>query len=185
MNNERFNLLPRSRRRALVYDHVLRLGVVTMLLVVVLTFIAAVLLIPTYTFLTAGLSAKGAYLASLETASSSPEENALPARLALFSRNVASLTDLKKNPSASAIMRETLSIPHRGIAINNFSYARGATTTKPSIVMIAGTAATRDALRSYQTALQGASFVRLAKLPVSAYAKETDIAFTISVTLRP
>jgi hypothetical protein len=38
-------------------------------------------------------------------------------------------------------------------------------------------------LRSYQLALQGASFARAVDLPVSAYAKDADIAFTVTITL--
>jgi len=48
-----------------------------------------------------------------------------------------------------------------------------------------GIAATRDALRNYQIALQNAAFARAADLPVSAYAKDSNISFNITITLKP
>jgi len=53
------------------------------------------------------------------------------------------------------------------------------------ILSVSGTAANREALRTYQLALQGAPFTLTAALPVSAYAKDSDIAFTITITLSP
>jgi hypothetical protein len=55
----------------------------------------------------------------------------------------------------------------------------------PGTLSVSGIAVTRGALRAYQLALQSAPFAVAANLPVSAYAKDTDIAFTITVTLTP
>ncbi len=47
---------------------------------------------------------------------------------------------------------------------------------------VSGMAATRDALRQYATALGGLPYVSKADLPISAYAKDSDITFTITLT---
>ena len=81
-------------------------------------------------------------------------------------------------------MRAVLAISHPGITLSGFDYVPGA-GKNPGTLAISGTAATRDTLRNYQTALQSAPFAVTANLPVSAYAKDTGIPFSITVTLAP
>ena len=184
MHNELTNLLPDGRQRALRRDYFMRFGVVVAILVAVLTLAAAVLLLPTYVFLTASARAGKARLANIESTLSSPDESALSAQLTALSNSAAILSTLAGTRSVSAIMRDVLAIPRPGIALSSFSYMAIA-GKKQNTLALSGIAMTRDALRNYQLALQGASFARSADLPVSAYAKDMDIAFTITVTLAP
>ncbi len=184
MHSELTNLLPLERRHALRRSYFLRLGVVALLFASALTLAAAVLLLPTYVFLVNSYHAKEARLASIESTLSSSDETALSAQLAALSNDAATLVALENAPSASATIRAALATPRPGITLSGISYTP-ATGTAAGTLVLSGTAASRDTLRSYQLALQGASFARSADLPVSAYAKDTDIAFTITVTLAP
>jgi hypothetical protein len=49
-------------------------------------------------------------------------------------------------------------------------------------MMITGSAATRTALQSFKEELASLPFVTSADLPISAFAKESDIPFSITVT---
>ena len=184
MPDERTNLLPEERRRALRRDYFLRLGVVSIVFLTLLTAVAAILLLPTYVFLTESAHTKEARLAGIESTLSSSDQAALSAQLAALSDDAATLEALASAPSVSTTVRNVLAISHPGITLFNFAYAPP-TSKSPSIFAISGMAATRDALRSYQVALQGAPFALSADLPVSAYAKDTDIPFTITMTLTP
>ena len=184
MPNELTNLLPPERQRVFRRDYFLRLSVVTLFLFTVLIFVAAILLLPTYVFLTKSGYAKEVRLASIEKTFSSSEEEELSVQLASLSRDVATLTALVNTPSISKILLEVLAVPRPGISLNNFVYT-AATGKNPGTISIYGTAVTRDVLRNYQTALTSATFVSAADLPVSAYAKDADIEFTIDVTLAP
>lgn len=184
MRNELTNLLPHGRQRAIRRDYFIRLSVVIILVVTALSLAAAVLLLPTYVFLAASESAGKAHLASIESALSSSDDSALSAQLSALSRNAAILSALADAPSASSIMRAILAISHPGIILSGFIYSP-ATDKSQSTLAISGVAATRDALRNYQLTLQGAPFARSADLPVSAYAKDSAITFTITVTLAP
>lgn len=184
MRSELTNLLPLERRRALRRSYFLRLGVVTLLFTSVLTLAAASLLLPTYVFLVNSYHAKEARLANIESTLSSSDETALSVQLAALSNDAATLTALENAPSASAIIRAALATPRPGVILSDISYTPAAGTTLGTLAL-SGTAASRDTLRSYQLALQSASFARSADLPVSDYAKDTDIAFTITVTLAP
>lgn len=184
MQNEFTNLLPPERQRALARDYYLRLGVVVIILLSILIFAAAVMLLPTYVFLTQSMSAKGARLATIESSLSSANEKELSARLAALASDAEILTALASTPSASRIIRTALAVPRPGVTLSGFGYTP-AVKKVPGTLTISGIAATRDALRSYQLALQGAAFALSAVLPVSAYAKDNNITFVITVTLSP
>jgi hypothetical protein len=184
MPNELTNLLPADRRHSLHRDYVLRLGVVAALLASTLTVIAGVLLIPTYIFLSNSARTKEDRLATIEASLSSVSEKTLSDRLAALSADAATLTALPDAHSASAVMRTFLTIPHQGISLSSFVYTPAVGTTHGTLA-VSGTATTRDTLRNYQLALQQAPFATSADLPVSAYALDTDIPFTITITLAP
>jgi hypothetical protein len=184
MRDDLTNLLPPERQSALSRDYFIRLGVVVVGFVVALTLASMVLLVPTYVLLTESTRAKEAHLATIESTFSSTDATALSARLAALNKNAITLSTLAQRPSASAIIRSVLAISRPGITLSGFTYTP-AEVKKPGTLAISGTALTRDALRSYQLALQGAPLALSADLPVSAYAKDSDITFTITVTLAP
>lgn len=184
MHNELTDLLPVERRRTVARDYFLRFGAVAAWFVAALAVVATVLLIPTYVFLINSAQAKQNYLSSVQSSVSDNEVNSLSGRLATLNGEVGSLATLAKAPSVSGLLREALALPRPGIALSTFTYAPAA-AGKTATLIIAGTAATRDALRNYQLAVQNASFAQSASLPVSAYAKDTDIGFSITITLAP
>ena len=185
MHNELTNLLPFDRQRALARDYLLRLGVVGTILVTTLVLIAALLLLPTYVFLSKSMDAEEKRLATIESTLSAINGSELSARLSALTSDARILTALADAPSASATIREALAVSRPGISLTGLVYTPENAETSGGTLSIAGTAATRDALRNYQLALQDAVFARTAVLPVSAYAKDSDIAFTITVTLAP
>lgn len=178
------DLLPLERRRALARDYYARLGVVAMLFTTALAFASAILLVPTYVFLAKNSGAKETHLANIESSFSSFDDTALSARLSALTSDTDALAALARTPSASAIVRLALAVSRPGVTLSGFEYVP-AEKTGSGTFAISGIAATRDALRSYQLALQGAPFSRSANLPISTYAKDSNIAFTVTVTLAP
>ena len=148
------------------------------------TLVATVLLVPTYVFLIGNANAKEAHLASMRAASSSPDDKAFSSRLTILSKETSILMALANAPSVSEIIRSVLEFSRPGITLSGLTYTP-LTAKNPGTVAISGRALTRDALRNYQLALQSAPFARAVALPVSAYAKDADITFTITITLAP
>jgi len=185
MHNELTNLLPPERQGALRRDYATRLVVVGIVLVTILIVVAGILLFPTYVYLSSSQSAKQARLTSINTALSSANEIELSTRLIALKNDAAVLSALAKAPSAVANVRALLALPTPGILLTGISYSTTGGKTPGSQLTVSGTAQTRDALRGYQLALQGAPFARVVALPVSAYAKDSDIDFTITITLAP
>lgn len=181
MSTELTNLLPAARRASLARDYRFRFGVAALAALVALIFCAGALLVPTYVFLAGTIRAKEVRLASVRSTMSSADEKALAERLSMLSNNVTTLSDFSNGLSASGLVRSVLAVPRPGVVLSGFVYTSGA--NKSDTLAISGTAATRDVLRRYQLSLQEVSFVRTADLPVSAYAKDAHIPFTITLTL--
>lgn len=184
MHNNLTNLLPLERRRSLARDYFLRLGVIISTFLTMIILVAGILLIPTYVFLAASSSAKEARLADIKSKLSSADEAMLSVRLAALANSVATLTTLESAPSASAVFRTMLAVSRPGITLSDFVY-KPAVLKTPGTLVLSGTSATRDALRNYQLALEKVPSILSANLPISAYAKDVDISFAISVTLAP
>lgn len=182
MHKEPDNLLPLSRRRALLRDYSVRVGVMALVAATLLILAAALMLIPTYLFLTKAAAEGEAHLARTTFPITSSDGKAFSAQLDTLSNMTAALLSLAETRSVSATLRAALAIPHPGVALTGFTYTT-AQGTHAYILAISGMATTREALRNYQLALQGASFARSAELPVSAFARDTAIPFTITVTL--
>ena len=184
MNNNLTNLLPPERLRLIRRGYYVRLGVTLAGMLTVLVGIAAVLLLPSYVFLVQSEKVKEGHLANLETTSPSVDENKLSARLTALSVETATLTNIGKAPSASSIIRSMLFVPRPGIVLSGFSYTASGGGV-PGTLLISGVAATRDSLRVYKLALQNVDRVISVDLPVSAYAKDSQISFSITLTLSP
>ena len=184
MHNELTNLLPPERQRAFRQDYFIRLGVVVAVLATALVLSAAVLLLPTYVFLSESDRVETEHLAAIESTATSSDSTAFSAQLTTLSNNAAALSALADATSVSSIIAAVLTIPRPGVTLSGFAYTP-ATSKNQETLAISGSAKTRDTLRSYQLALQRASFASAANLPVSTYAKDSDIPFTITVTLAP
>jgi hypothetical protein len=184
MTEELTNLLPQERQHALMHDYRLRLGTVVLALIILLMLAAALLLLPTYVFLTGSANAKDAHLTSVRSALSSSDQVALTARLAALSTSATALIALADRPAVTKIIGSILAISRPGVTLSGFTYTP-AEGKNLNTLSVTGMAATRDALRGYQLALGGAPSVRSANLPVSAYAKDANIDFTITLTITP
>ncbi|HUQ30436.1 MAG TPA: hypothetical protein VM103_02865 [Candidatus Paceibacterota bacterium] len=182
MYSELTNLLPEDRLRNLRRDYFLRLLMVACGLITALIIITGIFLMPAYVYLHAEVEARTIRLAALELSLKSGDESALQARLTTLSKDAARLASLGDVPAASSVIRATLQVPRPGIVLVGFTVTP-AQAGKTGTLLVTGTADTRDHLRAYQLALLEASFVKAADLPISAYAKDTDIDFTITVTL--
>lgn len=182
MSNELTNLLPLERRDKLVREQRFRFGVAVAASCAFLCIAAGALLLPTYVLLSGSERVKVARLAELTSTLSSADERVLAARLEALSSSAAELIAFSNAPSASNVLRAAFAVPRPGVTISGFVYKPKAGKTMGTLVL-SGTATTRNDLRRYQLALQSAQFARSANMPVSVYAKDTDISFAITITL--
>jgi hypothetical protein len=183
MPHELINLLPPERKRAFRRDYFYRLGTVALLLLSALVIIHGIMLLPTYLYLQAVEKTRAAELANLNEQLADAEQDGTSARLAALKADATHLSRLADTGTASAAVRMVLDVPRSGIAIQNISFTPpSATTAADGKMAISGTAATREALRAYSLALSSVPFISKVDLPISAYAKDIDIDFTVTLT---
>ena len=180
MYRELTNLLPRSRITALRRDYFIRLGTVAVLALVGLIGIHGVLLIPSYVFIEQQSASYETTLAALEETLATKEEREADVRLSALRDDTAYFIRLESISTASGAIRAILTLPRAGIHLTNFTFTPPV-DEKGGRMTIAGMADTRDALRRYSLALSALPFVTSANLPISAYAKERDIPFSITL----
>ncbi|MDB5264941.1 MAG: hypothetical protein JWN64_512 [Parcubacteria group bacterium] len=175
------NLLPKDRVRALRKDYFFRLVTVATTLLIGIALVHTVLLIPSYVYATQQIHSGKAELDTLSAALAGSDEAQANARTKNLEADAAYLAQLQTIPTASAAIKAVIMLPRPGISIV------GVTFTPPKAdgigtMTLSGVASDRESLRKYNQALAGLPFVKSADLPISAYAKESDIDFTITLT---
>lgn len=176
------DLLPPERRRKEQNEYFLRLSVVAALMATALVFVAALLLVPTYFFLSQEVQSRQTQFAETAATLASAGGSTLSTQLAQLTSETTRISELKTTPSAVAAITEALSVSRTGVTLSAFSYTPPGNGVQGTLV-ITGSAATRAALQNYQTALQGTPFASSVNLPVSAYANDANITFTVTITL--
>ena len=154
------------------------------MLVISLLVIATVLLVPTYVYLVSAAVSKNARLSSINASLSSGNQSDLAARLEALTADASTLATLARVPSSSSLIRTALGVSRSGVVLSGLSYTPPA-GGKPGTLSITGIATTRNDLRAYQLALGATPGFTSADLPVSSYAKDRQIPFVITVTLKP
>jgi Tfp pilus assembly protein PilN len=182
MSRELINLLPPDRKRAFRRGYFFRLGTVAVLLLCAMVVIHGVFLLPSYLYLHAIKQTRETELAGLDAKLSGPEQEAITARLSSLEGSASYLARLDTVPTASAAVRGILAVPRSGVRLRSITFAPPTPGAADGKMTLSGVASTREALRAYVLALQQAPFVASAELPISAYAQETDIDFTITLT---
>jgi len=182
MSHNLINLLSEDRIKALRRDYFLRLTTVAIFFLTLVVIIHGVLLFPSYLSLTQKHREKVTELAEINAKLEDSKQNEVQTRLAALKGDATYLARLTTIPSASSAVRAVLAVPHSGIRITGISFASPLKNAGSGKMMITGIAATREALRAYDLALSGLPFVSNADLPISAYAEESNIIFTVTMT---
>lgn len=178
--------MPEDRRKAFMGNYFYRLGAVTLFVLTFLVIAHGVMLTPSYLFISEQIRVHEEELAELESGIAEKAGDNTGVELASLEASVRALAKLKSAAAGSDIIAALLLIPQEGITLSNFvlEAPKGEGNGR---IALTGMADNRDALRSYVQELSSLSFVSSADLPISAYARETDIPFSIIVigTLRP
>lgn len=177
MSVELTNFLPEERLRAQRADYRYRLATLALIGLAVLVVVHGILLIPSYMYVADKNDALRARIASFDAnAQTAGAGNA--GALAHTQADAGRLSVLAATTPASDLVRAILAVGRPGIVLESFAYSAG---NDPRLVLT-GTATTRDALRAYDVALAGLPYVKSADLPLSAFAKDSNIDFSITLT---
>lgn len=174
---DRTNLLPSDRARALRTAYFLRLATVACIVLTGVILIHGALLVPSYLYAWQQEKERAALLGILETSLSGSEEREVEARIDTLAADAAYLARLGEFPKASATVAAVIALERPGIRLTGFSFARDAAGA--ASLGVSGIATSRESLRHFEEVVAAQPFVTSAVLPISAYARERDIDFTI------
>lgn len=181
MSNELTNLLPTDRQKAVARNYLIRLATVAVILMAILVGVAAALLLPLYVYLTKAAATKEGRLAAIESTLAKADDANLSARLKALGSDANTLSALASASSTAETVSEVLTIPHAGISITTITYVPLGST--PRKITLVGVASTRDALHAYELALEQSHLFTSVNLPVSAFAQDVKIGFTLTLML--
>lgn len=173
------NLLPADRLRSLRQIYFLRLAVVSLVMCAGVIVVHGVLLMPSYLYLDSQVKERTSGLAAIEAQLERSEEKEVSARIASLTVDATYLARLAGLPKASAAVSAVTELPRPGIQLTGFSFAPA---EGGAMMTVSGVATTREALRAYERTLSDQAYITSATLPISAYAKDSDIAFTVTLT---
>lgn len=182
MKHELTNLLPRERTKAFRQIYFVRLLTVAVCIGVLLVLVHGLLLIPTYLVLSAEASEAKSALQTLTNAQrdDGPKDEA-GKKLEALNSDATRLEVVGSYVSATETIASVLKTPRAGIAISRFSYAPPSVSGEGKLTLT-GKAQTRPALDAFVKELKKNSRFSVIDLPISAYAKETNLDFTISIS---
>lgn len=175
------NLLPEDRRRALAREYLLRLVALVGAAASVLVLIHAALLAPSYIYLSEEVTTRTEHLSDISALAGSSQEGALGERSAKVEADAQALSILVSLPAASPVIEDILALPRFGVSITGLSVTPSLEGGEAKM-SVSGIASTRETLRRYYQALSALPFVASAHLPLSVYASEAEIPFTIALT---
>ncbi len=171
------NLLPEERVRLRRHAYRVRVANVSLVLLSVCVVLGGTFLLPSQMQTRSAYDAAVRELAQLGL---SPDQ----ATAASGTQEVTGgsiLETLQTAELASPFLRELTSVPREGIIITKFEYSLQGV---PQRVQVSGKARTREQLAAFVKNLQALPKVATVQLPVSAYAKESDLPFTLTLTLK-
>ncbi|HEX7651372.1 MAG TPA: hypothetical protein VF439_01485 [Candidatus Paceibacterota bacterium] len=175
------DLLPADAARAVRRSYFMRLAAVIVAALALLLVAHALLLLPSYIYLKREVADRAQHVAQLDQALAQGSDKQAAQRLTAIRDNAAYLGHLADVPTAAGAVRLVLSVPHAGVTLSGFSYGP-APDGKQQSMRVTGTAATRDALRNYDLALSSVPWASSVDLPISAYASESNISFSLTIT---
>jgi hypothetical protein len=181
MDNELTNLLPPLELALFRRRYFMRLIVVGIVLLAFLLLAGAVFLFPVHQFLTGKIKDENELLQRTTGEAQTPEDIAFASRLTALAQNAERIKALAGGFSVTATLRSVLDTPREGVTLSAVSLM--APGKAPGQVTLTGVAKTREALRAYQLAFENEPSVAAANLPVSVYAKDSDIPFTLTLSL--
>ncbi len=181
MNPNLINLLPKENVRQFRRTYFYRLATVATLAGIFVLFVNALFLFPSYLLTRNQVEIEVKTLAELNQKMNSSEGKGATQRIATLRESITQLEQLKNAPKGSALLRGILAVSHPGITLSSFIVAPPSAGVTGKVTF-SGTAKDRDVLRMYTSELGKLSYVSTVDLPISVYAKETEIPFTITLT---
>ncbi len=182
MSHDVINFLPEDKVQAFKRMYGARVLSATALALVFVAAAHVALLAPAYVYIHETYTSAQMQLAALQNTDQKGESNDIVERVAAAEKNAQTLEAFLDTPQASTFIQALLKLPAVGISLGEISVDIAQTTANTLSMRVSGVADTREALRTYHLAVSGLPFVVQADMPLSVYARENEIPFSIVIT---
>lgn len=173
------NLIPPQGIRAAKREYVLRTAATALMLFGTIVLLLVAAHVPTYILVDAQIKTL-----ELTAEKEAGREDAIKTAEAEVKRVQAVLAQLKKTPSKTReidVVTEIEKYTSGAIELQNFTVTME--NVKTDLIQVRGIAATREALAQFKNALENSPLFEKADIPISDLVRETNLPFTITLTL--
>lgn len=182
------NVLPLEEKKSITKEYLMRLGVMSLSLLSIIGVIAIGLILPSYFLSVSKLSLAENRLELFNKANPDIATHDLNKTISDINAKLSLLSAKSLNGSPSTRLSQDIleNRPH-GITILNITYTQRKVEKKDTVntlIEIHGTAQDRATLRTYKELLLNTEDIKSVDLPISDYLEPSNIAFTMSITLK-
>jgi len=171
------NLIPPQARSQITAEYWVRVVTVWLFLLAVIAVLAGAFLLPSYVLVTSQVRS---FAAQAEIAKALVAEGDGTARvLVVASEQARLLLEIEKTERFTTIIEAVKAAASNGIELNGYDFSR--TTNAIAPVQVSGTAITRQAFATFRDALLEQSTIATVNLPISNFAKDRDIDFSLTL----
>jgi len=175
------NLLLETEEKHLHREYVTRMLIIYFVLASVLAIIAMVFSLPSYILAESRRGIVEEKLAVLEALISGRQDKGSLEYVAAAKEKM-SLLDLENSKHVSTLIERVIALAQGDVKLLSFSLVRRPDI--PPLLTIGGISPTRDTLVAFRRSLEKESSFSSVELPVSNFAKDKDIEFSIDLFLK-
>jgi uncharacterized protein (UPF0333 family) len=175
-----FNLLPLIEKKFISAEYTRRKMTVVLAFLLFLIVIAAVFLVPSFIISQFRLSEVSQTVSALQANNSIQNQAALKDKIHMANKKVATLSMGTSSAPVTSVLEGIASEKTADIKITSFSLTREGAAS----LTLKGTAATRESLLSFANKLKADTAYKKVDLPISNFAKDENIGFTVTLTLK-
>jgi len=172
-----FNLLPKIEKEAIRREYRIRLVVVGLWVLVTAVLISATLLFPAYFLSSQKVIAASERLETLSAQTKRENATSIDSALSGAQARLSLLSHTPPKVFFYEAMTQIASVKGSKVSVEGISFTSGEEGGWKFVIQ--GTAADRTALLSYAKALEQTGIFKKIKVPVSDFAKDTNIAFSL------
>ncbi len=172
-----FHLLPEKEKKVLEAEYRYRLLLVGLIFILASLVVASVFLLPSYLLSARRLTDVSVRNDQVKNEIKTKTDPSISTFLSTLKDNLAALKPTQKTPNFSTLVKEITDKKTTGIGIDSFSRdGKG--------IIIGGQADNRDNLIRFSRDLQMVADFSKVDLPISDFAKDKNINFSITITLK-
>lgn len=175
------NLIPPEAEKVAKHEYILRVGGILAFLLSAVLLIFTIALVPTYVLISAQIDTS---IQQTEDAGLDEEFKKADAEVVLTKAFIDHIRTKEQRVQPSVIIESITDAVPPGISLGLFVTKQNEKTGVIEKIDLQGIASTRELLAQFKSAVEEASLFVKAEVPIADLARDTNLPFTMSITLQ-